>query len=185
MYSNTATRSIRGSCSVAQRFFCAPRIRRSRWRPWFRIPEIPCIPIISSPSPDSGGRGSKITEQLFAIAEAAQDPLGIQLRSRDAVPWTARSADEDLSHGTSGHLDSDHGQKFHGARARPVCCALAHLQIAAGHHLRRLEDCLYDAGPAPILGCISVAAPLREILDFSGSQQRCLGSAACGPICKH
>ncbi len=59
----------------------------------------------------------QITEALFAIAETAAGSTGSEAAHGDAVPRTARCADEDLSHGTGGHLDPDHRLEVRGARA--------------------------------------------------------------------
>jgi hypothetical protein len=45
-----------------------------------------------------------INEQLFAIAEAPEDPLGAELRA-PTVPGPLRRANEDIHHGAGGHLD--------------------------------------------------------------------------------
>ncbi len=118
----------------------------------------------------------QITEQLFAIAEMPQDPLGHPIAHAHAVPRQPRCADEDISHGTSGNLDPHHRQEFQRACSRSFCRAIPHLQIAGRDHVRCPEDRLLDARTASIQGRVFDAAPLREVMEFANSHQQCLGA---------
>ena len=175
MYSNMAMRSTRDCMQRRQGLFRADRSAAAARESGFRLQKHRAFQLLHRQAQILAGVAEDYRAAVRDRGNARRIPWGSRLRTADAVPGPARCADEDISDGTRGHLDSDHVTKFHGAGARPVCCAIPNLQIAGRHHLRRLENRLCDPRPPPIPGRLFDVAPVCEILDLSSSHQRCLG----------
>ena len=155
---------------------------RSRWCP---IRETPCIRIISSPSRDSGGRGSRST------SGCSRSP-----RSRGRSARRANCARRPPIAGGSNVqmkifvmervatwlLTRD---RSFVARARDPFAARARIyKLPVAIVCDALKIAYADAGPRPIQGCVPAGAQSAQILESADQARRPRwGCAACGRRC--